>query len=92
MPGIFVLDVNTQKNPSHSCFGTQKTSINDGKGTSNITSRHVPKVCVRTTNIQEAKKNRKSVQEATRKIQISIMLISNNKTIPFNYYLLARSE
>lgn len=27
-------------------FGTQKTSINDGKGTSNITSRHVEtKVC-----------------------------------------------
>lgn len=28
-------------------------------------------------------------REATEKIQISIMLISNNKTIPFNYYLLA---
>lgn len=34
---------------------------------------------------------KKRTQEATEKIQISIMLISNNKTIPFNYYLLARS-
>lgn len=29
-------------------------------------------------------------ERATKKIQISIVLISNNKTIPFNYYLLAR--
>lgn len=76
-------------------FGTQKTSINDGKGTSNITSCSVQtKVCFvwEQQTYTSGRREPKIAQEATKKIQISIMLISNNKTIPFNYYSLVGSE
>lgn len=81
-----------RKNPSQFRSFTQKTSITDEKGTSNITSDIAARRLVRTTNIRKAERERKSQNTSSQTNQIPIVLISNNETIPFNYYLLTRGE